>query len=285
MKLLITGAGGQLGKEWVHFCENNDIGFLALGSKELDITDKKELQKKIDKFEPDVLINCAAYTKVDQAEDEPELALKINTEAVKAMSEICSQEGIKLVHYSTDYVFSGHKNDKNTFPEGYPEDGITNPINTYGKSKRQGEVAIVQSGCDHLILRVSWLCGTYGNNFVKTMLRIAEERDELNVVNDQFGSPTFADQVVEQTYQLLLEDEKGIFNISSAGITTWYEFAKEIFSQKKMNTKVTPVSSVEFKTKAIRPQFSKLDTQKISTIPGINIVKWQDGLRQLLNTL
>ncbi len=284
MKLLITGAGGQLGQEWVHFCENNQIVFLALGSQDLDITEKSKLLENLDSFNPDVLINCAAYTKVDHAEDEPDLAFKVNAEAVKNISEICFLKGIKLVHYSTDYVFSGDINDRFTFPKGYPEDGITNPVNEYGKSKRAGEIGILESGCTYLIIRISWLCGSYGDNFIKTMLRLAEERNELKVVNDQYGSPTFADQVVEQTSRLLLENCEGVFNVSSGGITTWYELAKEIFRLKKKEILIEPVSSSEFKSKAARPYFSKLDIQKISTIPGINIMHWQKGLKRFLNT-
>lgn len=285
MKVLITGAGGQLGQEWVHFCTDHSIPFKAFDSTSLDITDKESVKKNCLEFSPDVFVNCAAYTKVDQAEEESELAEKINATALQGISEICCEMGIKLVHYSTDYVFAGSYSDQEKVPQGYPEDFETHPVNVYGATKRKGEEAIIKSGCDFLLLRVSWLCGQFGNNFVKTMLRLGLERDKLTVVNDQFGSPTFADQVVAQSFQLLLREEMGIFHLSSEGITTWYEFAKEIFAQRELDVEVIPVASSEFKTKAVRPYFSKLSTQKISTIPGITILSWRDGLKRLLTTI
>lgn len=285
MKLLITGAGGQLGLEWVHFCKNNGIEYSAYSSKNLNILDEDNLANIFERDNPDVLINCAAYTKVDQAEEEPQLAGLVNSDSLKFICDLCSIHQTKLVHYSTDYVFSGSEEDRKEVPEGYPEDFKTNPINIYGSSKRSGELAIIESGCKYMIIRVSWLCGQFGSNFVKTMLGLGEERDKLTVVNDQFGSPTFADQVVDQTYELLSQDKEGIFHLSSEGITTWFEFAKEIFNQKDFNVEVMPVSSSQFTSKATRPYFSKLSTQKISTIDGIKILSWQEGLKRLLNSI
>lgn len=285
MKLLITGAGGQLGQEWVEFCKIKGIAYKAFSSAELDITNKTALFSQIKEYNPEVIINCAAYTKVDQAEDEKEKAEWINSKAVEVLSGICKDLNIKLVQYSTDYVFSGSKEDRYRVPNGYPEEFETNPVNVYGKTKRDGELAVQKSGCNYLILRISWLCGKYGNNFVKTMLGLAKNRNTLKVVDDQFGSPTFADQVVEQSYLLLSENKEGVFHMSSDGITTWYELVKEIFLQRDIDIEVFPVSSSEFKTNAIRPHFSKLSNQKISTIPGIIILSWQEGLKRLLNTI
>ncbi|MFV1884466.1 MAG: dTDP-4-dehydrorhamnose reductase [Balneola sp.] len=285
MKLLITGAGGQLGQEWVFFCKTKNVSYKAFTSAELDITSEETLLYSIQEFNPDAVVNCAAYTKVDQAEDEEEKAELVNATAPGVLSEVCKKQGVKLVHYSTDYVFSGTKKDQSELPDGYPETYQTDPINVYGRTKRNGEVAIQESGCEYLILRVSWLCGTYGNNFVKTMLRLGQERDKLTVVNDQFGSPTFADQVVEQSFELIKQNRKGIFHLSSEGTTTWFEFAKEIFTQRQLDVEVVPVASSEFRTKAVRPHFSKLSTQKISTIPGVTILSWRDGLKRLLTTI
>lgn len=285
MKLLITGAGGQLGKEWIDFCKDHSVSYNSFSSNELDITDEDKVAKVIVDLAPDVLINCAAYTKVDEAEDNKQTALKINAESVKKLTNICNRNNVKLVHYSTDYVFAGNKSDKENSPEGYKEEDSTDPVNAYGHSKLKGEEAIKDSGCKFLLLRVSWLCGQYGHNFVKTMLRLGAERNELNVVNDQFGSPTFADQVVEQTFELLQQNKIGTYHLSSGGMTTWFDFSKEIFKQKGINVKVNPVSSADFPTKAKRPFFSKLSTQKISNVDGILILDWKAGLQRLLKQL
>lgn len=285
MKLVITGAGGQLGKEWVDYCNEHDVSYSSFSSNELDITDEDRVAEVISDLAPDVLINCAAYTKVDEAEENKQVALKVNAESVKKLANICNRNNVKLVHYSTDYVFAGNKSDRENNPEGYKEEGSTNPVNAYGYSKLKGEEAIKDSGCEFLLLRVSWLCGQYGHNFVKTMLKLGTERDELNVVNDQFGAPTFADQVVEQTFELLQQNKTGTYHLSSDGITTWYHFSKEIFKQKGIHVKVNPVSTAEFPTKAKRPLFSKLSTQKISNVDGILIMDWKAGLQRLLKQL
>lgn len=285
MKLLITGAGGQLGQEWVDFCTNNGISFKGYSSNELNILDEDQLEYSFKTEQPDFFINCAAYTKVDKAEEEVELAGLVNSEALKYICKLCSDHSTKFIHYSTDYVFSGSKEDRMQVPDGYPEDFATKPINIYGATKRRGEVVIKESDCDHLIVRISWLSGQYGYNFVKTMLKLGVERDELNVVNDQFGSPTFADQVVEQTFELLQQNKSGTYHLSSDGITTWYHFSKEIFEQKGINVKVNPVSSADFPTKAKRPFFSKLSTQKISNVDGVLILDWKAGLQRLLKQL
>ncbi|MEQ9089883.1 MAG: dTDP-4-dehydrorhamnose reductase [Balneola sp.] len=285
MKLLITGAGGQLGQEWVDFCTNNGISFKGYSSNELNILDEDQLEYSFKTVQPDFFINCAAYTKVDKAEEEVELAGLVNSESLKYICKLCSDHSTKFIHYSTDYVFSGSKEDRMQVPDGYPEDFATNPINVYGATKRRGEVVIKESDCDYLIVRVSWLCGQYGYNFVKTMLRLGIEKDELNVVNDQFGSPAFADQVVEQTFELLQQNKSGTYHLSSDGITTWYHFSKEIFEQKGINVKVNPVSSADFPTKAKRPYFSKLSTQKISNVDGVLILDWKAGLQRLLKQL
>ncbi|MBO6621473.1 MAG: dTDP-4-dehydrorhamnose reductase [Balneola sp.] len=285
MKLLITGAGGQLGKEWVDFCKDHSIDYNSFSSNELDITDEDKVAKVIADAAPGVLINCAAYTKVDEAEENKQTALKINAESVKKLAAICKRYHVKMVHYSTDYVFAGNKSDKEESPEGYKEEDSPDPVNEYGYSKLKGEEAIKDSGCEFLLLRVSWLCGQYGHNFVKTMLRLGAERDVLSVVNDQFGSPTFADQVVEQTFELLQQNKTGTYHLSSDGMTTWFDFSKEIFKQKGINVNVNPVSSVDFPTKAKRPFFSKLSTQKISNVDGVLILDWKAGLQRLLKQL
>lgn len=285
MRFLITGSGGQLGKEWEEFFIKNGITHKSCGSKELDITDFESTNTFIEVYSPDVVINCAAYTKVDLAEEEKEKAFLINSEAVKNLAETCKKLNIKLVHYSTDYVFSGTQAHLDSIPEGFSEDYDTEAINVYGASKLEGEKAIQGAGCDFLILRVSWLCGKFGNNFVKTMLKLAETRSELSVVNDQYGSPTFTENVVQNTWELLKADKQGVFNISSEGLCTWFDFATEIFKQKGIELDVHPVTSDAFPTKAKRPNFSKLSTKKISKIESTNIEEWKTGLQKLLNQL
>jgi len=285
VKLLITGAGGQLGSEWIDFCASNNISFVSYTSSELDICDVTQIKHEVEAQKPDVIINCAAYTKVDDAEDYKNLASKINAQAVKEIAGICAENKIKLIHYSTDYVFSGTKDDQQKYPEGYSEEIEADPINSYGLSKWKGEQEIIKSECDYLLIRVSWLCGKHGHNFVKTMLRLGNEKTELSVVNDQLGSPTFTDQVVEQTFKLIQKKKSGIFHLSSDGITSWYDFAREIFKQTKITMELKPVTTNEYPTKAKRPSFSKLSTQKISNVDGIHILHWKDGLKRLLKQL
>lgn len=285
MRLLITGAAGQLGQEWEQFCRRNDIDYISYNSSVLDITDSSKVREVLTQTAPDVVINCAAYTRVDQAESEPGLANLINHLAVANLAEICKELDIKLVHYSTDYVFPGRQEDKEEMPDGYFEDSVTAPINVYGKSKLDGEQAITKSGCTHLILRVSWLCGKHGSNFVKTMLKLAAEKDSLNVVNDQYGSPTFTKNVVEWTNALLRKKAQGIVHLSSAGQATWCDFAKEIFNIAGLQITINPVDSYAFRREAKRPSFSKLNTSKMVSILGIKPDKWQVGLKELIEEI
>jgi dTDP-4-dehydrorhamnose reductase len=276
---------GQLGKQWVHFLEALKAEYTAYDSRTLDITDPQKLRDIIARDNPQVMINCAAYTKVDQAEDDKDRADLINHASLENLAKQCAKHSIKLVHYSTDYVFSGEAQDREKFPNGYPENAATNPINHYGKSKLKGEQAIQQSDAQHLILRVSWLCGAYGNNFVKTMLRLAQDRDSLSVVNDQFGVPTFCSAVVEQTMKLLENKEEGVFHLGSEGIISWYDFARRIFELSGVEVQVKEVSSSEFKTKAKRPHFSKLNTTKVEQALNAKSLHWETGLDQLLKTI
>ena len=282
MRILITGGNGQLGSECVYFLNKQGVEFIALPSSDLDITDHADVRRVLNNLRPDLLINCAAYTKVDQAEDEKEKAFAVNADGVKNLADYCAEHKIKFIHFSTDYVFEGSLEDKDRLPEGYPEDHPTSPINAYGESKLAGEVSILNSGCNHLIIRVSWLCGRFGNNFVKSMIRLGKERDELNIVNDQFGSPTFADNVVENTWHLIDQNISGLYHITSRGMITWYDLAQAIFKKTGEPVKVKPISSSEYPTKAKRPAFSLLSTKKIAAVPKITLTDWQEGLHKLL---
>jgi dTDP-4-dehydrorhamnose reductase len=282
MKYLVTGASGQLGCEWVDFFKKKKISFLAYKSAEMDVTDVTTVQSVMEKEKPDVVINCAAYTKVDDAESHSEQAYLVNETGVKNLAESCRKTGSKLVHYSTDYVFSGHKNDQKIYPDGYPEDAPADPVNVYGDSKRAGERILENSEIDWLLIRVSWLCGQYGNNFVKTMLKLAAQRDELDIVNDQTGSPAYAFDVVDKSYQLIEKKYSGIFHIASTGAVTWAGFAGEIFSQTGHLVKINRVSSDQFPRTAKRPEFSLLSTRKAEKA-GLTMINWKKGLSHLLH--
>lgn len=284
MKIMITGAGGQLGMEWTHFLKNTPHHSYPMGSDDLDITDAEAVDRSVAEIHPDLLVNCAAYTAVDAAEDNRETAFRINETGPSNLAKACRTNGVKLVHYSTDYIFEGSYSDQKLFPDGYPEDHQPNPQNTYGESKLAGEKAVEASCGDWLIIRVSWLCGRHGNNFVKTMLRLAEEKDQLKVVNDQVGSPSYCSDVVEKTMTLAELDQKGYFHISSEGKITWYQFTEEIFRMRNIDTPVVPVTSSEFEARARRPAMSYLNTKKIAQ-SGLKPVLWYEGLKQLLHQL
>lgn len=288
MKIVLLGASGQLGQEWQAFFNEQAVGehiLLPYTSSQLDITYEEELVHELKAQEPDIIINCAAYTDVDGAEEHRDTATRVNTEAVSYLANISHELGCVLVHFSTDYVFPGVLEDRHRLPQGYREDHPTNPINYYGKTKLLGEEEIRNSGCRHLIIRVSWLCGAFGSNFVKTMLKLGRERDRLQVVDDQWGSPTFTENVVANTWQLLEENQRGTFHITSEGLITWYDFALGIFEVCDLVVDVEEVSSDQFPTVAERPHFSKLNTDKVEAVSGIDIINWKSGLVNMLNQL
>jgi dTDP-4-dehydrorhamnose reductase len=287
MTIVLLGASGQLGREWKQTLQQShqsDTVF-CYNSDQLDITHYQEVSDELRDKNPDWVINCAAYTNVDEAEDHRKLARKVNHEAVLYLAELSHELEFTLVHYSTDYVFPGRKENRREFPEGYPEDYPADPVNWYGKTKWQGEQAIRQTTKNHLIIRLSWLCGQFGSNFVKTMLALGRERDQLQVVNDQWGSPTFVENVVSNSLHLLDSDQRGTFHITSNGLITWYDFAQSIFTFTDINVDLEPVSSEAFPTKAKRPHFSKLSTQKIESVPGSSIIDWKEGTKQLLKQI
>ncbi len=287
MKTLLLGASGQLGKEWQDFQQRSDsnIHLFPYTSSQLDITHFKELSDELREQQPDVVINCAAYTDVDGAEENRKAARKVNVEGVLYLAELSNELDFKLVHYSTDYVFPGTKADRKNCPNGYSEDHPADPINWYGRTKWEGEQAVRQTTDDHLIIRVSWLCGQNGSNFVKTMLKLGQERDKLQIVNDQWGSPTFTENVVDNSLVLVNADATGTYHVTSKGLITWYDFAKAVFEMTDTKVSLESVSSDAFSTKAKRPYFSKLSTRKIENIEGSHIINWKEGLQNLLNQL
>ena len=287
MKILLLGASGQLGQEWQLRLDRRSEDYIILPytSTQLDITHYREVSDELRDRKPNVVINCAAYTNVDGAEENRQLAQKVNVEAVLYLAELSKELEFKLIHYSTDYVFPGDQLDRQEFPNGYPETHRADPINWYGKTKWEGEQAVRNTTGNHLIIRLSWLCGQFGQNFVKTMLKLGRERDKIEVVNDQFGSPTFSENVVTNCLNLLGSGSTGTFHVTSKGIITWYDFARSIFTKSGIDVNLIPVSSEAFPTKAKRPHFSKLDTEKLEVVSGSEIIDWEEGLQVLLAQL
>jgi len=284
MKILITGAGGQLGREWVQFLNESEHDIVPLDSSDLDITDGDAIHSLFSEESPDLLINCAAYTKVDEAEDHPEHAHAVNEIGVQNLAHACKRHRVYLVHFSTDYVFEGSETDHKKLPNGYDEEFPPAPQNVYGLSKRGGELAIEKFAGKWMIIRVSWLCGTYGNNFIKTMLRLAKEKKTLRVVDDQTGSPTFCFDVVKKTMKLVEMDQTGYYHISSKGATTWYGVTRELIRLTGSKTHLEAVSSSEFEMKAERPAYSLLNTQKIEVL-GLEPIEWKKGMNVMLSQL
>ena len=279
MKIVVTGCDGQLGKEIIKELnkENKTLKneIFALNREKLDICDIDKVNNCILSINPDIVINCAAFTKVDLCEDEVELAYKVNSIGPKNLAIYCEKVNAKLVHISTDYVFDGNK-------KIYREDDITNPQSVYGKSKLLGE-QYVQSFCSkYFIIRTAWLYGD-GNNFVKTMLNLSESNNEINVVNDQIGTPTSTKDLAEVILKLIHTENYGLYHGTNKGSCSWYEFAKKIFEIKNIDIKVNPISSNEYSSKVKRPQYSVLDNFLLRTINLDDFREWEEALSEYLN--
>jgi len=282
-KILLLGKDGMLGKELVKALQN-DFDLSAFGRDDLDITKLEDLEKKFEEIKPDFCVNAAAYTDVDGAETERDEAMAVNRDGVKNLAELCKRFGAKLIHFSTDYVFDGESE------YGYSEDAETNPINFYGRTKLEGEKAIQTSGCDFTIVRTSWLFGD-GRNFVRTMLELGKNKNEIKVVSDQTGSPTFARDLAAAILQLLQtvipaqagiqKKNKGeIFHLTNSGQTTWSDFARKIFELAKMDAKVIPITTADFPTAAKRPKNSALLNTKLPKLRS-----WEDALEEYITFL
>ena len=282
MKILVTGANGMLAKEVKEkFTEGNEI--IATDVAELDITNEKAVMDYVMKTKPEYIINCAAYTAVDKAEENYELADKINGDGPTNLAKAAKSAGAKLVHISTDYVFGGDLD----VSKDYKEDDPKAPVTVYGKTKLHGEEGIEANMDEYYIFRTAWLYGVGGNNFVKTMTKLGSTRDEINVVSDQHGSPTYAKDLTEIIYQAI--DKKipyGVYNATNEGYTTWYDFTKEILAEQGISCKVNPVTTEEYiemmkVTQAKRPCNSQMSKEKLKKY-GINVPDWKDGLKRYL---
>lgn len=276
-KILITGAGGQLGQTLKDFLSESDT-VKYVSKAQLDITDFSAVRTYFKEFQPQVCINTAAYTAVDEAEKNPEVAFKINAEAVANLAKCCVEWRTKLIHISTDYVFDGEADSP------YKETDKPNPQTVYGKSKFAGEEAIKNSGLnDFAIIRTSWLYSRYGKNFYKTILLLSKEREAISVVNDQTGSPTYAPHLAEAILiiaEKLSKENSGVYHFSDKGNSTWFDFAVEIVEIKNLPVKVLETTSEAFKTLVKRPKYSVLRCEKIGLIFRIEPNNWKEGLRK-----
>ncbi len=283
-QVLVTGSKGQLGSDIqetsVHF---KNLGFIFTDIEELDLTDDVAIDSFFKKHKPDYCINCAAYTAVDKAEDEPELAIKINEGTVANLAKICKQYNTKLIHISTDYVFDG------TNHQPYIESDIPSPNSAYGLSKLKGEQAIEKINPDSMIIRTSWLYSSYGGNFVKTMMRLSKERETLNVVSDQVGTPTYSGDLAKAILHIINTSEKdrikGIYHFSNEGVISWYDFAQAIMQITKASCNVYPIESKDFPAKANRPFYSVLNKGKIKADFNISIPYWFESLIIAINKI
>jgi dTDP-4-dehydrorhamnose reductase len=286
MKLVILGANGQVGYELQRsLLPLGEV--IALDRAQADLTQLEKLKQTLIDLKPDVIVNAAAYTVVDKAEEEPELAMLINGEAPGVIAEAAKQLDALLIHYSTDYVFNGAKT------EPYTEEDTPNPINVYGRTKLAGEQAIKNIGGNYLILRTSWVYSKHGNNFLKTILRLSKEREELSIVADQFGVPNWARNVADATSHVIVKIQhkrnnnnftSALYHFSARGKTTWYGFASAIIERTKLIDtignlkieKVLPITTDEYPLPAPRPKYSQLDSSLISTRFGVRLPEWHD---------
>lgn len=294
MKILLLGKNGQVGWELQRalapLAEVIALDRAGIEDYSGDMSQPEAIHATILKIKPDVVVNASAYTAVDLAESEPELADLINHQAVKVLAEVCQKQQILLVHYSTDYVFSGQGD------QPFLEADQVSPLNIYGKTKALGEQAIIDSGCAHLIFRTSWVYAAKGKNFLKTMLNLAQQREELSIINDQIGAPTSAELIADITAhaipQVLANQQKaGIYHLVASGETTWFDYASFIFKQARILgqslqvEKVNPIATSAYPTPAARPHNSRLHNAKLQTTFELILPQWQEGVERTLAEL
>jgi len=293
MKILVTGKNGQLGQSIKRlldekcFANLSSFSFIFTGREELNLETLESIQSYFVRNDIDIIINCAAYTKVDQAEEDQIQANLINHNAVRELAKISKKSKIKLIHISTDFVFNGHKK------EPYTEDDKTSPINIYGKTKLAGELAIISTmPFNSIIIRTGWVYSEFGNNFVKTILNLATKSNTLDIVSDQIGTPTYAYDLANLILQIVgsesfLENEKptSIFHYSNEGKSSWYEFAKEVISISGINCHLNPINTEDYPLPVKRPKYSILSKKKISQEYALSIPHWKNALKDCLKNL
>jgi len=281
-KILVIGAGGQLGQCLKTVAERRGITEIVFpAEQDANILDESGLNKLLAAEKPGFVINCAAYTAVDKAEDETELAKAINETGAAYLASACLANGAILVHVSTDFVFEGNS------VKLLKEDDEAKPINVYGLTKLDGELAVAAKLPNHFIIRTSWLYSEYANNFVKTMLKLGADRDELNVIADQVGTPTYAIDLANAIFAIIDSSSTayGVYHYSNEGVTSWFDFAKAIFDISETVVKVNPIPGSDYPTKAIRPAFSVMDKSKIKATFNIEIPYWRDSLVECIKQI
>jgi len=285
MKILVTGSTGQLGHEVVRVLKADGMDVTEVGSRELDFCHPEGVKKWVSGFKADWVVNCAAYTKVDMAEQEPDKAFLINHDATAALAEGVKSYAGQLLHISTDFIFDGRQS------HPYLEGDVPAPMNIYGESKLAGEQAVLDLLPEAIILRTAWVYGGHGNNFVKTMLKFASERNEIQVIDDQLGSPTWTWDIAEVICTLINSNASGIYNFTNEGVASWYDLASEVIAVAKQlgyqvkTSHVRPIPACDYKTLAARPAYSVLSKRKIRAALNYNIPHWRESLREMLTQL
>ena len=279
MRILVTGVKGQLGHDVMNELAKRGHTGIGVDVEEMDITDAKKVNEVIRASEVEAVIHCAAYTAVDAAEDQVELCRKINAEGTENIAKVCKELDIKMMYISTDYVFDG----EGTRP--WEPDDERHPLNVYGLTKYEGELAVEKYLDKFFTIRIAWVFGVNGKNFIKTMLKLSETHDELNVVDDQIGSPTYTYDLAVLLVDMIETEKYGRYHATNEGLCSWYEFACEIFRQAGRDVKVNPVSSDEFPTKAKRPHNSRMDKSKLTENGFTPLPAWQDALRRYLEII
>ena len=279
MKILLTGVSGQLGYDVERELDRRGIEHLGTSSRELDITDREAVERLMESYRPDAVIHCAAYTKVDLAEDEPERCWAVNADGTRNLAAACREIGAKMLYISTDYVFPG------TGEQFRRTDDPVSPVNTYGRSKLAGELAVQSLLEKYFIVRISWVFGKNGNNFVKTMLRLAETRAELSVVCDQIGSPTYTADLAPLLCDMVQTERYGVYHATNEGRCAWSEFAEAIFALAGRQVAVHPIPTSAYPTKAARPLNSRMSKESLRDNGFQALPEWKDALARYLKEI
>ena len=279
MKVLVTGVKGQLGYDVVKELEKRGMEAVGVDIEEMDITDAASVDAVIKGAAPDAVIHCAAYTAVDAAEDNVEICRKVNADGPRNIAKVCKELDIKMIQISTDYVFEG------LGERPWEPDDKANPQSVYGLTKYEGEQAVMENLGKYFIVRIAWVFGVNGKNFVKTMLNLGKTRDKLTVVCDQFGSPTYTYDLARLLVDMVLTDKYGIYHATNEGFCNWYEFACEIFKQAGLNVSVAPVTADQYPAKAKRPSNSRMSKDKLEENGFEKLPTWQDALKRYLKEI